>query len=57
MCMYTPLCVPGAFRDEKMELELEVVVDLHVGAGNWTWVPAWAASVLNQRAISPALDF
>ena len=40
VCVYIyTICVPGAHRDQKtisdpQELELDVVVMLHVGAGN-----------------------
>jgi hypothetical protein len=40
-CLCTT-CVPGPCGSQKtsntLELELQLVMDLYVGAGNWTWV-------------------
>lgn len=47
VCLYS-IFMSGTIEDQKrmwesLELELQVVINYHVGTGNWTWV-LWIAS-------------
>lgn len=58
VCLYTT-CEPGALRSQKkfdsLELELQVAVSHHVGAGFQTQVLGRALSALNRWAIFSSL--
>lgn len=51
-CVQCPLRAEGVF--EPLGLELQRVVNYHVGPVTKLWLPTRAASVLNCWAVSPA---
>lgn len=58
VCLCTA-CMPGANGGQKevldpLELDIQMVVNQHVGAGNWTQLPWKSNQALNKGAIAPA---
>lgn len=57
--VYPPQYMPGAHKCQKktldpLELELWMLVNYYVGAGNWNWVPCKSSKCSNLWPMSPA---